>query len=72
MSLIVFRMSASNGAACRTGGLCGGTQVLVEFANQGSGLVDGGFQGRLPQNVAHRVKALGRLKALVKGFALSL
>jgi hypothetical protein len=63
-------MSASDGAAGRTGGLRGGTQVLVKLTNQGSSLVDGGFKGGLPKNVAHGVQALGGLKPKVKRLAL--
>jgi hypothetical protein len=63
-------MSASDGAAGRTGGLRGGTQVLVKLTNQGSSLVDGGFKGGLPNHVAHRIQALGGLKPKVKRLAL--
>jgi hypothetical protein len=63
-------MSASDGAAGRTGGLRGGTQVLVKLTNQGSSLVNGGFKGGLPHNVAHRVQALGGIKPKVKRLAL--
>ena len=63
-------MSASDGAAGRTGGLRGGTEVLVKLTDQGSSLVDGGFKGGLPKNVAHRVQSLGGLKPQVKRLAL--